>query len=132
MKNARHLELSGKDQKLAPLPESFAPLTTAALHILLALASEERHGYAIIREVRETSDGVIKLGPGTLYRSLQQLLEEGLIDESNHRPGKDEDQRRRYYRLTSLGRQVLGLETRRLASVVALAKARKLLQNSPA
>ena len=125
-----HFGLFGKDQQHGRDPESFLPLTTAVLHILLALASEERHGYAIIQEVRETSGGMIKLGPGTLYRSLEQLLEDDLIEESTRRPSKDEDQRRRYYRLSSLGRQVLGLETRRLAAVVALAKIRKLLPSS--
>ena len=125
-----HAGLFGKNQQLGGDPESFLPLTTAVLHILLALESEERHGYAIIQEVRETSEGMVKLGPGTLYRSLEQLLEDSLIEESTRRPSKDEDQRRKYYRLTSLGRRVLGLETRRLAAVVALAKLRKLLPNS--
>ena len=124
-----HIELFGKERQHEHDPESFLPLTTANLHILLALASEERHGYAIIQEVTEASEGMIKLGPGTLYRSLRDLLEDGLIDESTRRPGKAEDPRRRYYRLTALGRRVLGLEARRLANVVALAKSRKLLQD---
>ena len=102
---------------------------TANLHILLALASDERHGYAIMQEVNETSEGTVRLGPGTLYRSIQALVEDNLIEESTRRPEKDEDQRRRYYRLTSLGRRVLAAESRRLADLLALAKARKVLQS---
>src|SRR5215471_12031138 len=74
-------------------PQSFLPLSTANLHILLALASGERHGYAIMQEVNETSEGAIRLGPGTLYRSIQALVEDDLIEESTRRPGRDEDQR---------------------------------------
>jgi DNA-binding PadR family transcriptional regulator len=110
-------------------PQSFLPLSTANLHILLALASGERHGYAIMQEVNETSEGTVRLGPGTLYRSIQALVEDSLIEESNRRPGRDEDQRRRYYRLTSLGRRVLAAESRRLADVLALAKSRNVLQS---
>jgi DNA-binding PadR family transcriptional regulator len=110
-------------------PQSFLPLSTANLHILLALALDERHGYAIMQEVNETSEGTVRLGPGTLYRSIQALVEDSLIEESNRRPGRDEDQRRRYYRLTSLGRRVLAAESRRLADVLALAKSRNVLQS---
>lgn len=108
-------------------PQSFLPLSTANLHILLALASGERHGYAIMQEVNDTSEGTVRLGPGTLYRSIQALVEDSLIEESNRRPGRDEDQRRRYYRLTSFGRRVLVAESRRLADLLALAKARNVL-----
>lgn len=110
-------------------PQSFLPLSTANLYILLALASDERHGYAIMQEVNETSEGAVRLGPGTLYRSIQALVEDNLIEESTRRPEKDEDQRRRYYRLTSLGRRVLAAESRRLADLLALAKSRKVLQS---
>jgi DNA-binding PadR family transcriptional regulator len=110
-------------------PQSFLPLSTANLHILLALASGERHGYAIMQEVNDTSEGTVRLGPGTLYRSIQTLVEDGLIEESTRRPGRDEDQRRRYYRLTSLGRRVLAAESQRLADLLALAKARNVLHS---
>ena len=130
MSRKHYVGLFGKQQRPERDPESFLPLTTATLHILLALGAEERHGYGIIKEVSKTSEGKITLGPGTLYRSLPELLEDGLIEESTRRPNKEEDQRRRYYRLTSLGRTVLGLETRRLANIVALARAQKVLQRS--
>ncbi len=112
-------------------PESFLPLSTASQYILLALASEERHGYAIMQEVDKASVGTVRLGPGTLYRSIRELLEAGLIEESVKRPVRNEDQRRRYYRLTSLGRRVLAAESRRLAAVVALARSRKVWENAP-
>lgn len=113
-------------------PESFLPLSTASQYILLALALEERHGYAIMQEVETASDGTVRLGPGTLYRSIHELLEDELIEESVNRPiKKNEDQRRRYYRLTSLGRAVLGCESRRLAGVVALARSRKVWRKAP-
>jgi len=115
----------------SPGPEAFLPLTNANLHILLALADGERHGYAIMQDVRESAAGAIRLGPGTLYRSIQDLLEDELIEESSRRPTADEDQRRRYYRLTGLGRRVLAAEAQRLAALVALAKTKKVLQRMP-
>lgn len=81
-----------------------------------------------MQEVNETSEGTVRLGPGTLYRSIQALVEDELIEESARRPGRDEDQRRRYYRLTSFGRRVLAAESRRLAGLLALAKSRNVLQ----
>jgi DNA-binding PadR family transcriptional regulator len=111
--------------------ESFLPLSTANLYILLALAAEERHGYAIMQEVNQASEGAVKLGPGTLYRSIQDLLKDSLIQESSSRPVRHEDQRRRYYRLTALGRGVLAAESRRLANVLTLAKSRKVWQKLP-
>jgi DNA-binding PadR family transcriptional regulator len=113
-------------------PQSFLPLSNATLHILLALAGGDRHGYAIMKEVLEATGGTITLGPGTLYRSLESLLERGLIEESARRPAKDEDQRRRYYRLTGAGGRVLAAESQRLAAIVALARAKKVLQKAPA
>jgi DNA-binding PadR family transcriptional regulator len=113
-----------------PEPKSFLPLSTANLHILLALSSGEKHGYGIMGEVRETTKGGTRLGPGTLYRSIQWLVEQGLVEESTRLPRRDEDQRRRYYALTGLGRKVLIAESLRLADVVAIAKARNILQNS--
>jgi len=112
-------------------PEKFLPLSNAEFHILLAIADEERHGYAIMQEVRASTQGVIRLGPGTLYRSVQELLQKGLIVESDRYPAANEDQRRRYYRMTSVGRRVLSAEARRLSEVVALAKSKRVLRKLP-
>ena len=106
------------------------PLTPAVLHILLALADERngKHGYAVAREVEESTDGKIRMGPGTLYGSIQRMLDAELIEE--RRGGgraMDEDERRRYYRLTSLGRRALSLELERLTAVVAIARRKQLL-----
>jgi len=95
----------------------FLPLAPATLHILLALAAEALHGYAIMQEVARQSEGRYKLGPGTLYDNLQRLLDQGLVQESS-RPHRDDDPRRRYYRLNSLGRRVLAAEIARLETVV--------------
>jgi DNA-binding PadR family transcriptional regulator len=83
------------------------PLLPATFHILVALADEDRHGYAIIQDVAARTDGSIRLSPGTLYRSIQRMLEDGLIVETDERPSpEDDDERRRYYRLTTLGTAV--------------------------
>ena len=97
--------------------ESRLPLSTAVLHILLALAGQERHGYAIMTEIARQSGGRYKVGPGTLYDNLDRLLEDGVVEEHNRRPA-DDDPRRRYYRLTKLGKRVLSAEADRLAQVV--------------
>jgi len=105
-------------------PESFLPLPPATLHILMALADEDRHGYAIIQDVEARTDGELKLSAGTLYRSIQRMLEQGLILETRERPAPEEDdERRRYYRITPLGEAVARAETRRLTQLVKLAKA---------
>ena len=104
-------------------PSSFSPLSPAALHILLSLAAEDLHGYGIMQEVARQSEGKYKLGPGTLYDNLQKLIRRRWIEELGHRPG-DDDPRRRYYRLSSLGRGVLAAETARLAEVVREAQLR--------
>jgi DNA-binding PadR family transcriptional regulator len=101
----------------------FLPLSPAALHILLSLAGEDLHGYGIMQEVARQSEGQYKLGPGTLYDNLQKLIQKGLIQEVGQRAG-DDDPRRRYYRLSRIGREVLSLETIRLDAVVREAKAR--------
>jgi DNA-binding PadR family transcriptional regulator len=101
----------------------FVPLSPATLHILLALAAEDLHGYAIMQEVARQSDGKYKLGPGTLYDNLQKLIAKGLIEELGSRPS-DDDPRRRYYRLSQLGRAVLAEETARLKEVVREAELR--------
>src|ERR671924_145296 len=101
--------------------DQFVPLSPAALHILLALASEDRHGYGIMREVARESDNRYRLGPGTLYDNLQKLLDQGIVEESSPRSASD-DPRRRYYRLTQFGRRLLATEITRLESVVREAK----------
>ena len=104
--------------------EAFLPLPTATLHILLALADEDRHGYAIIQDIAARTDGALKLSAGTLYRSIQRMLEDGLIVEPRERPSPEEDdERRRYYRITPLGRAVAKAEARRLADLVRMARA---------
>jgi DNA-binding PadR family transcriptional regulator len=104
------------------------PLTPAVLHILLALADEERHGYGIMREVEGRTGGQTRLGPGTLYGSIKRMLADGLIEESDERPDPAmDDQRRRYYRITDFGRRVAGAEAERLSGLVETARARKLL-----
>ena len=99
------------------MPEinQFLPLSPATLHILIALASEDRHGYGIMQEIAKQTNDQYKLGPGTLYDNLQKLLDHGLIDELDRRD-KD-DPRRRYYRLTSFGNRVVAAEIQRLESV---------------
>lgn len=105
-----------------------APLTPAVFHILLALAEGERHGYAIMRDVRRQSGGRMRLGPGTLYGSLRRLLEDGLIEETASRPDPAlDDERRRYYRLTDDGRRVAGAEAARMDDLARAARARGLL-----
>jgi DNA-binding PadR family transcriptional regulator len=101
--------------------DQFVPLSAAALHILLALASEERHGYGIMREVARQSEGRYKLGPGTLYDNLQRLLDQGFVEERSPRSSGD-DPRRRYYRLSRFGRGLLATEISRLEGVVREAR----------
>ena len=109
-------------------PSEHLPLTPAVLHILLALAEERngKHGYAVAKEVEDSTEGRIRMGPGTLYGSIQRMLDAELIEERRGR-GVEEDERRRYYKLTSLGRRVLSMEVERLAAVVALARRKQLL-----
>ena len=109
-------------------PEAFLPLTPATFQILLALVGEERHGYAIMREVETRSEGAVRLGPGTLYGSLKRLLEQGLVAESDERayPAMG-DERRRYYRLTPLGLAVARAEARRLEAMVRAARRKRLI-----
>jgi|SRR5271169_2132132 len=99
----------------------FLPLSPAVLHILLALASEGRHGYGIMQEVGRQSDGRYKLGPGTLYDNLQKLLEGGIVEEFS-RGSSAKDPRRRYYRLTGFGQRLLSTEITRLEGVVREAR----------
>jgi DNA-binding PadR family transcriptional regulator len=107
--------------------QPFLPLQPAVFHILLALANEDRHGYAIIQDVAQRTDGAIRLSAGTLYRSIQRMLDDGLIVEPRERPApEDDDERRRYYRITALGEAVAKAEARRLADLVRMARARGL------
>jgi DNA-binding PadR family transcriptional regulator len=103
-----------------PDPRSFLPLTPAVLHILLTLVDGPRHGYGIAKDVGERTDGDVKLGPGTLYGTLGRMVDAGLAKEASASDGADD--RRRYYRITPLGRDVIALEARRLAAIVAVAR----------
>jgi DNA-binding PadR family transcriptional regulator len=104
---------------------SLLPLPNAAFHILLAVADEDRHGYAIIQDVAARTSGELKLSAGTLYRSIQRMLEQGLIVEPRQRPLPElDDERRRYYRITPFGRTVAEAESRRMAQLVRMARAR--------
>ena len=105
-------------------PQTHLPLKGAWYHILLAIAGGEQHGYAIRKKVEELSDGKVRLWPTTLYGSIRQLTEDGIIEETEVPPVPDDDDpRRRYYRLTSWGREVLDAETSRLESLVKRARA---------
>lgn len=106
-------------------PRTFLPLTPAVLHILLSLTDGPRHGYAISKESAERTNGEIKLGPGTLYGTLGRLAVAGLVTDADG--GSAADERRRFYRITPLGREVIALEARRLASVVSVARAKSVI-----
>ncbi len=113
-------------------PESFLPLTPAMFHILMALAKGDSHGYAIMQDIETSTDGRFRIGPGTLYGSIKRLLASGWIEEVDERPDPQlDDERRRYYRLTGLGRQVAEAEALRLAGMVRLARDARLLGGSP-
>jgi len=133
-------------QRRSPDPRDQLPLTPVVLHILLALAdgrrpgehdageSVGRHGYALAQEVESMTDGQIRMGPGTLYGSIQRMLTTGLIEEvgrgrggSRPHAGSEDDERRRYYRVSPFGHRVLELELARLARVVVIARAKHLL-----
>ena len=101
---------------------AFLPMQTAEFHILLSLSGDDRHGYAIIQDVAMRSAGEVKLSAGTLYRTIQRLLDNGLIVELRKRPSDDDDPRRRYYRITDLGMAVARAEAARLAALVKMAR----------
>ena len=104
--------------------DALLPLPTATFHILVALAGEDLHGYAIMQDVAARTGGSLKLSAGTLYRSVQRMLEQGLIIEISARPAPEmDDERRRYYRITPFGRSVATAEARRLAQMLKLARA---------
>ena len=103
------------------------PLSPAVFHILLALADDDRHGYAIMRDIEQRTDGVVRVGPGMLYGSVKWLLRDGFIEEASRRVRTGGDERRRYYRLTASGRALLKAEAARLEAAVGLARARRVL-----
>ena len=107
------------------------PLTPAVLHILLALSTEERHGYGIMKQVERESNGKVKMGPGTLYGSINRMMEAGLLRESEKRPDPDlDDERRIYYAITGAGRKALEAELSRYREVVAVATEKRLTPNA--
>ena len=111
-----------------PDPESFLPLHRDTFHILVSLADRDRHGYAVMQDVLERTDGKLRLSPSSLYASIRRLLEQELIEELDERPDPaHDDERRRYYRLTRLGRDVAKAEARRLERLLADARATGLL-----
>jgi DNA-binding PadR family transcriptional regulator len=112
----------------APRPESLLPLTAVAFEILLTLSDGDAHGYHVMQEVERRTGGAITLHPGTLYRALARLMDEALIEEIDVRAAAREDERRRNYRLTALGRQVLEAEALRLEAQVREARARRVLR----
>ena len=105
-------------------------LTPAAFHIMLVLADGENHGYAIMREVAEHTQGKMRLGPGTLYGTIKRMLADGWIEELDERPDpKLDDERRRYYRLTGMGQKLVKAEAERLEQLVNIARGKRLLRS---
>lgn len=116
---------------MAPDPAPHLPLKPVDLHLLLALSQEELHGYGLVQAIEASTDGLIRLDPGNLYRVIKRLLAEGLVAQSEgRRRARDDrdDDRRRYYRLTALGRRVLAAELQRLATVVRSPAARTIVR----
>ena len=109
-------------------PEPLVPLTPAMFHVLLALAGEDLHGYAILKEVELRTGGKVRLSTGTLYGIIKRLLNDGLIVELRSRPAETDDERRRYYRLTPRGRQVATAEAERMDEILSVARSRNLLK----
>lgn len=101
-------------------PGDVLPLTPATFHILLALSTDPLHGYAIMNEVERLSEGLVTMGPGTLYGTIKRLVADGMVEESDDRPDPElDDERRRYYRLTGFGQRVLSAEVARLRRMIA-------------
>lgn len=114
-------------------PHPYLPLTPAMFHVLLALADGEKHGYAILKEVAQRTDGRVRLSAGTLYGIIHRLLAEDLIVEVDERPDPAlDDERRRYYSLTDFGRKVAVAEAQRLEEMLAMARSKRLLGAEPA
>lgn len=106
----------------SPDPQSLLPLPQAQFHVLVALTAGDRHGYALMGAVEESSGGVIRMGPATLYGTLKKLVARGLVEESDRRASSDDNQRRRYYRLTGLGQAVCRAEADRLSALVRITR----------
>jgi DNA-binding PadR family transcriptional regulator len=104
------------------------PLTPAMFHVLLALADEDKHGYAIMKEVAEQTNGEVQLSTGTLYGIIKRLLETGMIKEVRKQAAKNDDPRRRYYRLTDTGRQMAVAEAKRLEKLLVRARSKRLIR----
>lgn len=114
--------------KTASNPKTSPSLTPAAFHIMLVLADGENHGYAIMREVAEHTNGKMRLGPGSLYGTIKRMLADGWIEESDERPDPQlDDERRRYYRLTGVGRKLVQAEVESLEQLVNIARGKRLL-----
>jgi DNA-binding PadR family transcriptional regulator len=108
--------------------QPMTPLTPAVFHILLALADGEKHGYGIMQEVATITNGEVRMGPGTLYGTIKRMLESGLIEETEERPDPTlDDERRRYYRITSFGERVAHAEAARLAMLLSVAQSKRLM-----
>lgn len=107
-------------------PSDLLPLPVSQMHILLALTTGDKHGYAIMKEVEAFTDGAVTMGPGTLYGAVKQMLKAGLIEESSERPDPGlDDERRRYYRLTDLGLRILDAEVARIEQLARTARTRR-------
>ena len=120
--------MSPRRKTKTPPAESFLPLKPRIFLMLLALVQEQRHGYALKEELLEQTDGRLNLGPGTLYRTLHSMLRDGLVEESEERPDPSEDdERRRYYSITELGREVAAAEAERLSLLLETARAERLI-----
>jgi DNA-binding PadR family transcriptional regulator len=108
--------------------DALLPLPPATFHILVALAREDRHGYAVIQDIEQRTGGELRLSAGTLYRSIQRMLDQGLIRETRDRPAPElDDERRRYYRITPFGEAVARAEAQRMSSLVRMARAQGLV-----
>ena len=120
--------MSSRRPAAEPDPLSFLPLPRDTFHILVSLADRDRHGYSVMQDVAERTDGTLRLSPSTLYASIKRLLAQGLIEELAERPDpRHDDERRRYYRLTRIGRRVAVAEARRLERLLSDARATGLL-----
>jgi DNA-binding PadR family transcriptional regulator len=113
--------------KSSPEIDSYLPLTPALFHVLLALADGDKHGYAILKDVSLRTGDSVRLSTGTLYGIIKRLLNDGMIEQSKRRPSADDDERRIYYRLTSLGERVAMAEAERHEKIVALARLKNVL-----
>lgn len=108
--------------------DKLLPLTPAVYHIMLALSDQERHGYGIMQEIMSLTQDRVRMGPGTLYGTIKRMLKANLVAESEERPDPEmDDERRRYYKLTDLGRRVLIGETKRLSSLISVARTKQIL-----